>query len=62
VAEEDLHHCLALLDSRGLLVDDRPSADAYKAELAWPERKALELGIDDDRSLEAVVEDTALRH
>jgi malate dehydrogenase (oxaloacetate-decarboxylating) len=56
VGEEDLHHCLALLDSRGLLVDDRPSADAYKAELAWPERKALELGLDDDRSLEAVVE------
>lgn len=55
VAEGDLHRCVALLDSRGLLVDDRPSADAYKAELAWPLRLAREFGIDDDRSLEAVV-------
>jgi malate dehydrogenase (oxaloacetate-decarboxylating) len=55
IAENDLHHCLALLDSRGLLVDDQPSVDAYKAELAWPQRKALDLGLDEDRSLEAVV-------
>ena len=55
VPEEDLHQCLAVLDSRGMLVDDRPFADAYKAELAWPHRAALKLGIDDDRSLDATV-------
>ncbi|MFU8814943.1 MAG: malic enzyme-like NAD(P)-binding protein, partial [Pseudomonadales bacterium] len=55
VAEDDLHRCVALLDSRGLLVDDRPQSDAYKAELAWPLKTALEYGIDDDRSLEALV-------
>jgi malate dehydrogenase (oxaloacetate-decarboxylating) len=56
VAENDLYQCLALLDSRGLLVDDTPPSDAYKAELAWPHAFALKLGIDEDRSLEAVVE------
>ena len=55
VPEEELHRCVALLDSRGLLVDDRPQSDDYKTELAWPLRTALEFGIDDDRSLEAVV-------
>ncbi|MEQ8484949.1 MAG: NAD-dependent malic enzyme [Pseudomonadales bacterium] len=56
VAEDDLCQCLALLDSRGLLVDDTPPSDAYKAELAWPHAFALKLGIDEDRSLGAVVE------
>jgi malate dehydrogenase (oxaloacetate-decarboxylating) len=55
VAEDDLHRCVALLDSRGLLVDDHAPSDAYKAELAWPLATALEFGIDEDRSLEAVV-------
>jgi malic enzyme len=55
VPEEDLYHCLAMLDSGGLLVDDRPFRDAYKAELAWPERAARELGIDDNRTLETIV-------
>ena len=30
-------------------------SDAYKTELAWPHATALEFGIDEDRSLEAVV-------
>jgi malate dehydrogenase (oxaloacetate-decarboxylating) len=55
VPGEDLYRCLALLDSRGMLVDDRPFADTYKAELAWPARAARSLGIHDDRSLAAVV-------
>lgn len=55
VLENELHQRLAVLDSNGLLVDDRPSADAYKAELAWPEGWAREQGIGDDRSLEATV-------
>ncbi len=56
VAEDDLHQCLGLLDSRGLLVDDTPFADAYKTELAWPHQAARALGLDDDRRLEATVE------
>lgn len=56
VAEAALHERIALLDSRGLLVDDRPFSDAYKAELAWPHAQARDLDLDDDRSLEAVVE------
>ncbi|MEQ8858103.1 MAG: NAD-dependent malic enzyme [Pseudomonadales bacterium] len=55
VAETDLHQCLATLDSRGLLVDDRHYADAYKAELAWPLAFARDHGLEDERSLEAVV-------
>ncbi|HEX7035667.1 MAG TPA: NAD-dependent malic enzyme [Pseudomonadales bacterium] len=56
VEEEELYRRIALLDSRGLLVDDTAFSDAYKAELAWPHRAALEIGIDDDRRLETVVE------
>ena len=55
-AEDELYRRLALLDSRGLLVDDRELSDAYKSELAWPHRFALDVGIDEDRSLEAVVD------
>lgn len=55
VAEDALHERLALLDSRGLLVDDRPFSDDYKLELAWPETFARELGLADDRTLETVV-------
>lgn len=55
VPEKDLHRHVALLDSRGLLVDDKPGSDAYKEELAWPHDFALSLGIDEDRSLEATV-------
>ncbi|MGD8415865.1 MAG: NAD-dependent malic enzyme [Pseudomonadales bacterium] len=55
VPTERIQEHVALLDSHGLLVDDRPFADAYKAELAWPHATAREFGIDDDRSLEATV-------
>ncbi len=55
VAEDDLHGCLAVLDSRGLLAQDTPPSDDYKAELAWPVAALTRAGIDDDRSLEAVV-------
>jgi malic enzyme len=56
VAEDTLHQRLALLDSSGLLVDDRPLTDDYKAELAWPATWAREQGLGDHRTLEAVVE------
>ncbi len=55
VAEDDLHRCLATLDSRGLLTDERDYPDEYKAQLAWPVAFAREHDIEDDRSLEAVV-------
>ncbi|MFV2090493.1 MAG: NAD-dependent malic enzyme [Pseudomonadales bacterium] len=55
VAAADMHQHVAILDSRGLIVDDQPQADAYKKELAWPHQAALDIGIDHDRSLEATV-------
>ena len=38
---------VGVIDSRGLLVDDREIADAYKAELAWPAEHAEGLGLSD---------------
>jgi malic enzyme len=55
VRDADMHEHVALLDSSGLLVADRPFADAYKGELAWPAAAATALALDEDRSLEAVV-------
>lgn len=55
VADADLHRHVAVLDSRGLLVDDRPQSDAYKTELTWPTATAGEFGLLDDRTLEDVV-------
>ncbi len=49
---------LALLDSRGLIADDRAIGDDYKRELAWPAQQALDLGMPDpdQRTLALVVE------
>lgn len=49
---------IAVLDSRGLLVDDRALGDAYKEELAWPAEyaQAAGLGAADRRGLADVVE------
>lgn len=49
---------LAVLDSRGLLVDDREIRDSYKKDLAWDAGVASELGMPDpaSRDLAAVVE------
>jgi malate dehydrogenase (oxaloacetate-decarboxylating) len=55
VREVDMHAHVALLDSTGLLVNDRHYADSYKRELAWPPAAATAAGLDEDRSLEAVV-------
>ncbi len=55
VAADRMPHHVAVLDSHGLLVDDRTFTDTYKAELAWPRKTAAAVGIDDDRSLEATV-------
>jgi malate dehydrogenase (oxaloacetate-decarboxylating) len=55
--EERLRGAIAVLDSRGLLVDDRPGLDRFKTELAWPAEMAARegLGPDSDRSLLGVV-------
>lgn len=55
---EHIHRHLAVLDSRGLLVDDQPPSDAYKVELAWESSLAQEYGLTDPsaRQLEDVVE------
>lgn len=36
---------LAVMDSRGLLIDDKPFDDTYKTELAWPSALAVERGL-----------------
>jgi malate dehydrogenase (oxaloacetate-decarboxylating) len=49
---------VAVLDSRGLLVDDQPIRDDYKRELAWTLEEAQRHGLEDvgDRDLATVVE------
>ncbi len=48
---------IGVLDSQGLLVDDREIRDTYKKELAWTGEQAREMGLADPeaRSLEDVV-------
>ena len=48
---------LAVLDSRGLLVDDQPLSDAYKSELAWEAGLATHYGLTEPhrRQLDDVV-------
>ena len=55
MAAESLYQHVAALDSRGLLVDDQDVTDAYKKDLAWPSAFAVEQGLMEDRSLEAVI-------
>lgn len=52
VPEDKLARHLAVLDSRGLIVDDREFRDAYKRELAWPVELAAEFGFDDKSRLD----------
>ncbi len=54
---EQLEGAIAVIDSRGLLVDDRPIGDEYKHELAWSSALAGRYGLADAgaRDLEAVV-------
>jgi malic enzyme len=57
LSARDIHQCLAVLDSRGLLVDDQPMSDAYKTELAWEAELANKYNLTDPmhRQLEDVV-------
>ena len=54
----ELAERMAVLDSRGLLVDDREIPDSYKTELAWPADLATSVGLADRnaRDLANVVE------
>ena len=52
VPEDQLTRHLAVLDSRGLIVDDREFRDAYKRELAWPVELAAEFGFGDKTRLD----------
>ena len=58
LSNKDIHQCLAVLDSRGLLVDDQPMRDDYKSELAWEAALASRYDLTDPghRQLEDVVE------
>ncbi len=55
--DDQVARTVAVLDSKGLLVDDQPFRDAYKADLAWSKTQADEFGLGDakQRQLEHVV-------
>jgi malate dehydrogenase (oxaloacetate-decarboxylating) len=57
LAGEELIGAIACVDSRGLLVDDEPSAEGFKREFAWPAALAAArgLGASQPRDLAAVV-------
>ncbi len=57
LSEVEASERIAVLDSRGLLVDDQAQRDAYKTALAWPLALATRYGMADleTRSLEDVV-------
>jgi len=48
---------VAVIDSRGLLVDDKPQSEAYKNELTWPAQTAADYGLGDPatRDLASVI-------
>jgi malic enzyme len=52
---DDLGRSVAVLDSRGLITDDRARLDPYKAEQAWPAALAAASGLGEHRDLTAVV-------
>ncbi len=52
---EGLTRAVAVLDSRGLLVEGEVSGDAYKDSFRWPRPLVGELGLDGQRDLLAVV-------
>ncbi len=48
----DLTRAVAVLDSRGLIVDSRDFRDEYKREFAWPEEMVRELGLNPEQPIE----------
>jgi malic enzyme len=57
LSDEQITARIVVLDSRGMLADDRHITDAYKSELAWPAARAAEIGLQeaDGRNLAEVV-------
>lgn len=55
VDPDDAYRNLAVLDSHGLVVDDREFRDQYKRELAWPAAFAVGLGLQGGATLDEVV-------
>jgi len=55
-SEDDAKHSIAVLDSRGLLVDNGELRDAYKRELAWDPAIALKRQLESGASLDLVVD------
>ncbi|MFT7652294.1 MAG: malate dehydrogenase (oxaloacetate-decarboxylating) [Limisphaerales bacterium] len=58
LSDADVQERIAILDSRGLLVDDQEIRDSYKLDLAWPLEVASRHGLADptQRDLESVVD------
>lgn len=55
--DEEISKRIAVLDSKGLVIDDRVPADHYKQKLAWPRERAAEYGLDvNDPDLQRVVD------
>ena len=52
-----LAESVMVMDSRGVITDDRPGLDVYKEEMAWPADSASALGLGDEsmRALAGVV-------
>ena len=43
---EDLRHAIAVLDSKGLIIDDGSVTEPYKLEMSWSQQHAASLGLD----------------
>ncbi|MCB9597437.1 MAG: NAD-dependent malic enzyme [Sandaracinaceae bacterium] len=52
LTEEQAKRSVAILDSEGLLVDNRSYRDAYKTKFAWPAAWARDLGLDPDQPID----------
>jgi malate dehydrogenase (oxaloacetate-decarboxylating) len=52
LSEEQIAGRIAVLDSRGMLADDRDITDAYKREMAWPAARVAEIGLGDSANRE----------
>ncbi len=55
VEGDDLTRAVSVLDSRGLIVDDREHLDEYKRRFAWPSALAREAGLGGERDFATVV-------
>ena len=45
---DELNRAILVMDSRGIVAQDREGLDDYKIELAWPAAMVAELGLQDD--------------